>query len=333
MISVLSSELDPSLEVNLTVELDRQRELDTAHIFPAEGVPGRRLWLVHLPDELYDGRPYLIGLHVRSGARELEADSFSFVGSNRVLHQPAPPPVDTSAAEAGQGNSDSAIPTAAGDAVPPAEVPAAQDRRRLGQFLEEEFGSDTAKRVLGYFNIIEELGAAAGEARGELLASYVERMRLLSQAANDGRAVEATVVIPAFEHVEYTIAAVISLLEHPSANRYEIIVGNNVSRDETAAVFEAVGGVLRCLTHATNEGFIRNCNLTTRHAAGRYVVLLNNGEMAEYCDFSVVLGRFRVKGLQGAPAGDGKKSRLLWLLPVRVQLSIAFVAIAVFGLT
>jgi hypothetical protein len=290
VVSVLCSELDPSLgEVELKVELDGQHDLDAGYIFRAEGVPGHRLWLVQLPAELYEGRPYLIGLHVRSGERVLESASFSFIGSDRVLHQPVSPPVDTSDAPAEHDNLDSAAPAAAEDAAPPAASPE-QARRRLGHFLGEEFGTDTAKRVLGYFDIIEELGAAAGQARRELLTSHVDRMRLLSQAANDGRPVEATVIIPAFEHVEYTIAAVISLLEHPSASRYDIIIGNNVSSDETAAVFEAVGGVLRCITHQANEGFIRNCNLSARHASGRYVVLLKNWEMAEFCGFSVVLG-------------------------------------------
>jgi hypothetical protein len=232
-------------------------------------VPGHRLWLVHLPAELYEGRPCLIGLHVRSGDRVLESASFSFIGSDRVLHQPGLPPVDRNEARAEQNNPDSAMPAAGDGAAPPAALPAAQDRLRLGQFLEEEFGSDTAKRVLGYFDIIEELGAAADQSRLELLTSHVDRMQLLSQAANDGRPVEATVVIPAFEHVEYTIASVISLLEHPSASRYEIIIGNNVSSDETAAVFEAVGGVLRCITHQANEGFIRNCNLSACHGIVR----------------------------------------------------------------
>ena len=276
VVSVLCSELDPSLgEVDLKVELDGQHDLDAGYIFRAEGVPGHRLWLVHLPAELYEGRPYLIGLHVRSGERVLESASFSFIGSDQVLRQSVPRPADTSAASAEQNNPDSAAPAAAEDAAPPAASPE-QARRSLGHFLGEEFGADTAKRILGYFDIIEELGAAAGQARRELLTSHVERMQLLSRAANDSRPVEATVIIPAFEHVEYTIAAVISLLEHPSASRYEIIIGNNVSSDETAAVFEAVGGVLRCITHQANEGFIRNCNLSARHASGRYVVLLNN---------------------------------------------------------
>jgi hypothetical protein len=111
VVSVLCSELDPSLgEVELKVELDGQHDLDAGYIFRAEGVPGHRLWLVQLPAELYEGRPYLIGLHVRSGERVLESASFSFIGSDRVLHQPVSPPVDTSDAPAEHDNLDSAAP-------------------------------------------------------------------------------------------------------------------------------------------------------------------------------------------------------------------------------
>jgi len=276
VISVLCSELDPSLdEVELNVVLDRQRALEAAQILRAEGAPGHRTWLVHLPPELYDGRHHLIGLHARSGERALASDSFSFIGSDRVLSQPPSPVGDADAARPQQDTLDIA-PRTANDGEASAVLPPAPDHSRLGDFLEQECGADTANRVLGYFGIIAELGAAAGEPRRQLLASLTARMRLLSEAANDSRPVEATVVIPVFERVEYTIASVISLFEHASTARYEIIVGDDVSPDETAAVFEAVGGVLRCVTHQVNEGFIRNCNLSARHATGRYVILLNN---------------------------------------------------------
>jgi GT2 family glycosyltransferase len=277
VVSVLCSELDPSLdEVELNVVLDRQRALDAAHILRAEGVPGHRLWLVHLPPELYEGRHHLIGLHVQSGERVLESASFSFIGSDRVLSQPPSSLLDPDAVQAEQNTLDIATPAADDGAGLPAELPPDQDRLRLGHFLAEEFGTDTAKRILGYFGIIDELGAAAGEPRRDVLASLTARMRLLSEAANDSRPVEATIIIPVFEQVEYTIAAVISLLEHVSTARYEIIIGDDVSPDETAAVFAALGGVVRCVTHQTNAGFIRNCNLSAGYASGRYVVLLNN---------------------------------------------------------
>ena len=126
VVSVLCSDLDPSVdEVDLSVELDERRDLDAGYIFRADGVTGHRRWLVHLPAELYEGRPYLIGLQVRSGERVLESTSFSFIGSDRVLRQPAPPPTDASAAFAEQNDAGNPTPAVAEDATPPAELAAA----------------------------------------------------------------------------------------------------------------------------------------------------------------------------------------------------------------
>jgi hypothetical protein len=150
------------------------------------------------------------------------------------------------------------------------EMPGAPDRQRLNDLLKDEYG-DEARRILPYFSIIEALGMKEyrhGPSRQNIITAFVERMRRLSRAAVDGRPIEASIIITAFEHVEYTIACVISLLEHKCNTRYEVIIGNNVSSDETKEVFEAVGGVVRCITHETNEGFLRNCNLSATSLSG-----------------------------------------------------------------
>ncbi len=163
--------------------------------------------------------------------------------------------------------------------APPADPGSSKARGRLFDLLRDEVGEDAARRISGYFEIIEAVGRSrqSGEpSRQRLLGSLVRQLRVLSETANTPRPVEASVIIPAFNHVEYTIAAVISLLEHNSNTRYEIVIGNDNSSDETEAVFSDLGGVLRCITHAENQGFIRNCNLCAQHAAGNYLVLLNN---------------------------------------------------------
>src|SRR5207248_3124701 len=97
-----------------------------------------------------------------------------------------------------------------------------------------------------------------------------------SEAADDARPIEASIIVPVFNSVAFTIACAISIFEHASSTRYEIIVADDASSDETADVFAAVGGVLRCVTHRVNGGFIRNCNVAAQKASGSYVVLLNN---------------------------------------------------------
>jgi GT2 family glycosyltransferase len=158
------------------------------------------------------------------------------------------------------------------------EMPSSPDLERLNNLLYHEFG-DEARRVVPYFSIIEAVRLKEGcraPSRREIIVSLVERMRRLSRAAGDSRSVEASIIITAFEHVEYTIACVISLLEHKCNTRYEIIIGNNASFDETRDIFEAIGGVVRCITHEKNEGFLKNCNLSAKHANGKYIVLINN---------------------------------------------------------
>lgn len=171
-----------------------------------------------------------------------------------------------------------------GGATPPAsgqgvEAAASEARRRLADLLAEEFSEDTARRISGYFEILDTVakaGQSGAASRKWTLDSLVRRMRVLTRAAKVSGPVEVSIVIPAFDHIEYTIAAVISLLEHNSTIRYEIIIGNDNSLDETDAVFSRLGGMVRCITHAENQGFIRNCNLCVQQAAGNYLVLLNN---------------------------------------------------------
>lgn len=165
------------------------------------------------------------------------------------------------------------------DARSCAQPVAPPDRQRLVDFLGEEFGESAVRRVLDYFEIVAALGTRhppGAASRREILAALVARMRRLAQAANDGRPVEASVVIPVFNQLEYTIASVISLLEHKCSSRYELLIGNDASTDETRETFEAVGGVVRCITHESNRGFLDNCNLSAKHARGKYIILLNN---------------------------------------------------------
>src|SRR5262249_13327684 len=148
---------------------------------------------------------------------------------------------------------------------------------RLADCLRVEFGTDTSERVRGYFAILDALQPEAQPgSRREHLDELSERLRLLSKAADDGRAIDASIIIPVFNCVGYTLACVLSLLEHGANSRFEIIIADDASSDETAAVFGAIGGVVRCLTRETNQGFIGNCNLAAREARGRHVVLLNN---------------------------------------------------------
>lgn len=184
-----------------------------------------------------------------------------------------------------------------------------QNRQQLRDYLidaEFGFGEALAGRVFEYLSIVESLsGPGVGTPqRSEIIDSLTARLGRLSQAAaSDPRRVEATIIIPTFNKVEYTLACAISLLEHKCDVRYEVIIGNDSSTDETREAFEAAGGVIRCITHQKNEGYLKNCNVSAQHASGKYLVLLNNDTLVLDYWLDELLGpfgRFNNVGLVGS---------------------------------
>lgn len=179
------------------------------------------------------------------------------------------------------------------------------ERGVLEEYLSDEYGVAVAKRVLNYFTIIDSLQRedVATKKRHESVASLIERIRRLSEANDDVREIEASIIIPVYGQIAFTAACVLSLLEHKCTTRYEIIIANDCSTDETRSMFEAVGGILRCVTHETNHGFLRNCNLAAAQARGKYIVLLNNDTLVldHWLDHLLApFGRFRNVGLTGS---------------------------------
>jgi GT2 family glycosyltransferase len=277
-VSVLYAPPDATAaEAQLGVVLDRRRNLEAAHVVSLEAEADRRQWQVHLPAELYDGHSHHIGLQAKSDGRLVAAAAFLFSG--------APQLVGAAAARLATAERDArpALPEEpeqgepAAPEVQRAEMPSDAGRRRLADFLRNEFSGDTAERVRGYFAITDALAPDAEPAlRREQLDELTGRLQRLSKAADDGRPVEASIIIPVFNSVGFTIACAVSLFEHGSNSRFEVIIADDASSDETAAVFGAIGGVVRCVTQRANQGFIGNCNIAAHEARGRYVVLLNN---------------------------------------------------------
>src|SRR5262249_57016283 len=98
-------------------------------------------------------------------------------------------------------------------AAPPrlTEPPQGSGRERLADFLRVEFGPDTAERVHGYFAIVDALRPEAEPGfRREHLEDLTECLRLLSKAADDGRPIDASIIIPVFNCLGYTLACVLS---------------------------------------------------------------------------------------------------------------------------
>lgn len=84
-----------------------------------------------------------------------------------------------------------------------------------------------------------------------------------------------SIIITAYNQYEYTKACLWSILNNTKDIPYEIIIGDNVSGDETKNILQNIGGI-KVVRHTLNEGFLMNANKTVPYAKGKYIVLLNN---------------------------------------------------------
>ena len=112
----------------------------------------------------------------------------------------------------------------------------------------------------------------------------------------------ASIVIPVFNQFEHTLRCLRALAEHPTALTLEIIVVDDGSSDETAALLPQVDG-LRYHRRAANGGFIAACNDGATLARGGMLVFLNNDTVPQPGWLEALLGTFSQHanvGLAGA---------------------------------
>ena len=103
----------------------------------------------------------------------------------------------------------------------------------------------------------------------------VARAKMLAAAPVSG-APRASIIIPVYNNLLYTLTCIVSVLESAPAVAFEIIVADDCSTDGTAEIISLIGGLVRHVQHPRNLGFLGNCNAAAEKAAGDYVVLLNN---------------------------------------------------------
>src|SRR5215510_863870 len=83
-----------------------------------------------------------------------------------------------------------------------------------------------------------------------------------------------TIAIPTFNRAQWLKDCILSALAQ-SYSRYELIVSDNASTDQTpAALAEFDDRRLRVLRHERNLGPVANWNACVQHAKGDYIVVV-----------------------------------------------------------
>jgi GT2 family glycosyltransferase/glycosyltransferase involved in cell wall biosynthesis len=87
--------------------------------------------------------------------------------------------------------------------------------------------------------------------------------------------VEASIIVPVFNQFQFTHACLASLQTVEEQSRFEVIVVDDCSSDETAELVPRMEGVVY-LRNEANSGFIVSCNRGAAKARGAYLFFLNN---------------------------------------------------------
>lgn len=87
---------------------------------------------------------------------------------------------------------------------------------------------------------------------------------------------EASIIIPVHNRADLTRQCLTALAEVTAGVEFEVIVVDNASTDETAAVLDQLSGDVQIIRNAENAGFATACNQGAKAARGRHLVFLNN---------------------------------------------------------
>lgn len=86
---------------------------------------------------------------------------------------------------------------------------------------------------------------------------------------------EVSVIIPVHGKRPYTVACLRSIAARASEIPFEVVVVDDASPDDTAAVLAQIQG-LRLHILERNQGFVGACNIGAQQARGRFLLFLNN---------------------------------------------------------
>lgn len=93
--------------------------------------------------------------------------------------------------------------------------------------------------------------------------------------------IEVSIIIPVYNHFDYTYACLCSVLRNTLKVKYEVILADDCSTDITARVLEIVDGI-HVIKNEENLLFLKNCNHAAKNAKGKYLLFLNNDTQVQY---------------------------------------------------
>ena len=84
-----------------------------------------------------------------------------------------------------------------------------------------------------------------------------------------------SVLVPALDHVEYTLCCLAAMGRHPPAASFEVVAVDDGSTDDSPRLLPLVPNLVYMRNEVT-QGFVRSVNRAARAARGRFLLLLNN---------------------------------------------------------
>jgi GT2 family glycosyltransferase/glycosyltransferase involved in cell wall biosynthesis len=148
------------------------------------------------------------------------------------------------------------------------------------RYLTENYGTTTVENIRNALTITSQFGGETITAKQLrsilLLKDAVEKLAKVAHRAGSPSRVDVSIIVPAFNHVAYTLTCLLSVLRQKTRYSFEVIVGDDASSDATQALIESLAAPVVHVRHPENLGFLRNCNACAEHAHGRYLALLNN---------------------------------------------------------
>ena len=88
--------------------------------------------------------------------------------------------------------------------------------------------------------------------------------------------ISASIIIPAYNQLNYTAHCILSIFRTNPVNSFEIIVADDCSNKDNYEVLRKIHPNVCVIRPPKNLGFLKNCNYAAKKAKGDHLVFLNN---------------------------------------------------------